>query len=63
MCVSTSRRTRAHAQRILDALLAVDDEAARQDVENLAVRRDVDRAGDLGGALDVLARDLAARVR
>ena len=31
---------RAHAQRILDALLAVDDEAARQHVENLAVGRD-----------------------
>ena len=51
---------RAHPERILDALLAVDDEAARQDVEDLAVRRDGDGAGDLGGAVDVLAGDLAA---
>ena len=52
---------RAHAQRVLDALLAVDHEAARQYVQHLAVGRDGDRAGDLGGSLDVLARDLAPR--
>ena len=50
---------RAHAERVLDALLAVDDEAAPLDVEDLAVRRDRDRAGDLDGAVDVLAGDLA----
>ena len=46
---------RAHAQRILDALLAVDDEAARQDVQHLAIGWDLDGPGDLGRALDVLA--------
>ena len=54
---------RAHAERILDALLAVDDEAARQDVQHFPVGRDVDRPGDLRGALDVLAADLAPRAR
>src|SRR5262249_9507611 len=49
----------AHPERILDALLAVDDEAAPLDVEDLAVRRDRDRPGDLDGPVDVLAGDLA----
>ena len=53
----------AHAQRVLDALLAVDREVARQDVEDLAVRRDGDRPRDLGRPLDVLAADLAMRPR
>ena len=52
---------RAHAERVLDALLAVDHEAARQDVEHLAVGRDRHGAGHLGGAVDVLAADLALR--
>ena len=50
---------RAHPERVLDALLAVDREAAPLDVEDLAVGRDRDRAGDLDGAVDVLAGDLA----
>ena len=60
MWVSTSSRMRAHPERVLDAFLAVDDEAARQDVEDLAVGRDRHRPGDLGGPVDVLAGDLAA---
>jgi hypothetical protein len=50
---------RAHPERVLHALLAVDDEPARQDVEHLAVARDRHGARDLGGAIDVLAGDLA----
>ena len=50
---------RAHPERVLDALLAVDREAAPLDVEDLAVGRDRHRAGDLDGAVDVLAGDLA----
>ena len=50
---------RAHPEWVLDALLAVDREAAPLDVEDLAVRRDGDRPGDLDGAVDVLAGDLA----
>ena len=50
---------RAHPERVLDALLAVDDEAAPHDVEDLAVRRDRDGPGDLDRAVDVLAADLA----
>ncbi len=50
---------RAHPERVLDALLAVDREAAPLDVEDVAVGRDRDRPGDLDGAVDVLAGDLA----
>ena len=50
---------RAHPERVLDALLAVDGEAATLDVEHVPVRRDGDRAGDLDRAVDVLAGDLA----
>ena len=46
-------------ERILDALLAVDAEAAPLDVEDLAVGRDRHGAGDLDRAVDVLAGDLA----
>ena len=49
----------AHPERVLDALLAVDGEAAPLDVEDVAVRRDRDRPGDLDRAVDVLAGDLA----
>ena len=49
----------AHPERVLDALLAVDREAAPLDVEDLAVGRDRDRPGDLDRAVDVLAGDLA----
>ena len=50
---------RAHPERVLDALLAIDREAAPLDVEHLAVGRDGDRARDLDGPVDVLAADLA----
>ena len=50
---------RAHAQRVLDALLAVDGEPAPLDVEHVAVVGDRDRARDLDRAVDVLAGDLA----
>ena len=50
---------RAHPERVLDALLAVDREAAPFDVQDVAVGRDRDRPGDLDGAVDVLAGDLA----
>ena len=50
----------AHPERVLDPLLAIDDEATRQDVQHLPVGRDRDGARDLGGAVDVLVSDLAA---
>ena len=50
---------RAHPERVLDALLAVDREAAPLDVEHLAVRRDRHGAGDVDRPVDVLAADLA----
>ncbi len=40
---------RAHPERVLHALLAVDDEPAGQDVEHVAVRRDRHRARHLRG--------------
>ena len=49
---------RAHAQGVLDALLAVDREVARQDVEHLPVGRDGHGPRDLRGPVDVLAADL-----
>ena len=61
----------AHPERILDALLPVDGEAAPLDVEDVTVGRDRDRPRDLDRPVDVLAghfavvggdRDLAARV-
>ena len=50
---------RAHPERILDPLLAVDREPAPLDVEDVAVGRDRHRAGDLDRPVDVLAGDLA----
>ena len=50
---------RAHAERVLDPFLAVDDEAPGQDVEHFAVRRDRDGPGHLGGPVDVFAADLS----
>ena len=50
---------RAHPERVLDPLLAVDREAAPLDVEDVAVVGDRDRARDLDRAADVLAGDLA----
>ena len=51
---------RAHADRVVDALLAVDDEGPRQDVQDLPVGRDVDRPGDLHRPHDVVVADLLA---
>ena len=51
---------RAHPERVLDALLAVDLEAPPLDVEDLLVRRDRDRPGDLDRPVDVLAGDFLA---
>src|SRR5512141_1512253 len=48
-----------HARRVRDAVLAVDDELAREDVEDLELGRDGHGAGRVERALDVLARDLA----
>jgi len=50
---------RAHAERVLDALLAVDAEPAPLDMEDLAVGRDRHGPGDLDRSVHVLARDLA----
>src|SRR5688500_17316708 len=52
---------RAHAEWVLDAILAVDDEAARSSVQHLAVRRDAHGPRHFGRPLDVLAADLAPR--
>ena len=49
---------RAHAERVLDPLLPVDGEPAPLDVEDVAIVRNVDRAGHLDRAADVLAGDL-----
>ena len=49
----------AHPERVLDAFLAVDGEAAALDVQDLAVGRDGHGSGDLDGPVDVLAGDLA----
>ena len=49
----------AHAERILHALLAIDDEAAPLDMEDFSVRRDRNGPGDLDRPVDVLAGDLA----
>ena len=53
----------AHAQRILDPLLAVHGEAPALDVQDLAVGRDGHGARDLDGPGDVLAGDLAMMSR
>jgi hypothetical protein len=45
-----------HAERLLDAVLLVDDVVLRQDVQHLAVHRDRDRLRGVDHALDV-ARD------
>ena len=50
---------RAHPERVLDALLAVDGEPAPLDVEHVAVVGDRHGARDLDRAADVLAGDLA----
>ena len=49
---------RGHAQRIVDPVLPVDDELARDDVQDLQLARDVDRLRGLDDAVDVLAGDL-----
>ena len=50
----------AHPDRIADAVLVVDDELARQHVEDLTIGVDRDGARALEHAVDVGARDLAA---
>ena len=47
-----------HAQRLLDAVLVVDDELLRQDVDDLAVQRDGDRLGRVDDPGDVGLADL-----
>jgi hypothetical protein len=53
----------AHAERVLDPLLAVDDVAARQDMQHLAVRGHAHRLGRVGCAGDVLSANLALVAR
>ena len=48
-----------HAHRVEDAGLIVDDELARQQVQNLAVGRTLDGARALHGGAHIFARDLA----
>ena len=48
-----------HAERVGDPVLPVHDELAREDVEDLELRRNRHRARRVERALDVLARDLA----
>ena len=50
---------RAHPERVLDALLAVDREVAALDVEHVPVGRDGHGTGHLDRPVDVLAGDLA----
>ncbi len=49
----------AHAQRLLDAVLVVDDELLRQDVDHLAVHGDGDRLGGVDDPAHVLVGHLA----
>ena len=59
MWVSTSSRIALIPSGSLTPSWPSTDEAAGLDVEDLAVRRDRDRPGDLGRPVDVLAADLA----
>ena len=47
-----------HAHGVADPLLIVDDESARDHVEDLPIGRDLDRARRIEDAIDVLPRDL-----
>ena len=58
MCTLASRRTPGHADRVADALLAVDDEFLRQHVQDLLVGGDRDRLGRIDHVLDVAVADL-----
>src|SRR5687767_11786634 len=51
-----------HAKGVRDAVLAIDDVVARQDVEDLPVRGHADDLGALEGAGHVLRRDRPAAV-
>ena len=51
-----------HADRIADALLAVDDELLRQHVQDLLVGGDGDRLGRIDHVLDVAVGDLRSRI-
>jgi len=48
----------AHTHRFAHVFLAVDDEFLRQDMQNLLIHRDVDRACRLDHAIDVKLRNL-----
>src|SRR4029453_19005192 len=52
-----------HADRILHAILVVDDEALRDDVDDLAVHGDGHRLGRFDDALDVGGGDLFVTAR
>jgi hypothetical protein len=52
-----------HPHRLLHALLAVDREGARDDVDDLAVARNADRTRGVDHPLDVLVADLMAVAR
>src|SRR5207244_377949 len=47
-----------HAERIVNSVLPVDDELARNDVQQLELCRNVDRLGGFDDAIDILARNL-----
>src|SRR5262249_29447824 len=53
----------AHADRVLDAVLVVDDEFLRDDVDDLAIGGDGDRLRGLDHALHVGGRDLVVLAR
>src|SRR5512138_2195182 len=53
----------AHADRVLDAVLVVDDELLGDDVDDVPVRRDGDGLGLVDDAADVLAGDLPVLAR
>jgi hypothetical protein len=52
---------RIHADRFLDAILAIDDELLHQRVQNLVIGRDRRGVGRLDGTLDIVLRDLLVR--
>ena len=52
-CTFASRRTPGHAQRLLHALLAVDQELLRQDVQDLLIRGNRDGLGSVDDAVHV----------
>jgi hypothetical protein len=51
-----------HTARLLDPLLAINDVGRREDVEQHARARDLNRAADLKDAIDIVVTDLTVRV-